>query len=123
MYEFRPINKFRILPFPSFGNLNIALPRCLLHLRSNGVLATDKISPMCLEKLLKGMYLSALICTKWSKSPDFPKKYLGIIIYSRIKRVFLYFIAIWEIDTFVMTGQIKKNVIRDINWRLFCTHS
>ena len=73
MYEFRQIDKFPILPLPSFGNLNIALPRCLLHLRSNGVLATDKISPLWLEKLLKGMYLSALICTKWSKSPDFPK--------------------------------------------------
>ena len=46
MYEFMQIDELRILPFPSFGSLNIALPRCLLHLRSNGVLATDKISPL-----------------------------------------------------------------------------
>ena len=125
MYEFMQIDELRILPFPSFGSLNIALPRCLLHLRSNGVLATDKISPLWLEKLLKGMYLSALICTKWSKSPDFPKRkiFRNHNMFKNKKGILAGNIAIWKIDTFVMTGQIKKNVIRDINWRLFCTHS
>ena len=101
-----------LLPFPSFGNLNIALPRCLLSLISNGDFATGMMLFMGSWFALTGTYSFALIWTKWSYSPALPFKSVNCWCMKIDKEIFviiflfisLNHIYLQEFNTCFVTG-------------------